>query len=98
MDPQLVQQLQDVHGLGTDQSHGIINTIVNFIKDKVPGASGMIDQALHGGSAATVPENDTTNTTVSTDTTASGGKEESFLEKVEDFAKSKLEGILPHGQ
>ena len=91
MDQQLVQQLQDVHGLNTEQSHGILNTIIQFIKDKVPGVSSMIEQALHGGSTPSVTGIDTTNTI------PSGVKEESTLEKIEDFAKSKLEGFLPHG-
>ncbi len=91
MDQQLVQQLQDNHGISADQSHSILNTIEQFIKDKVPMAAQYIEQALHGStSTATPAATDTTNT-------APPAHEESTLEKIEDFAKSKLEGILPGG-
>lgn len=91
MDQQLIQQLQDNHGITEEQSHGILNTIEQFIKDKVPMATQYIEQALHGGNstATPIPTNPTT--------TVPAGHEESTLEKIEDFAKSKLEGLLPGG-
>ena len=91
MDQQLVQKLQDDHGVAPEQSHDILNTIMQFIKDKVPAASGLIDQAFHGGSAPTIPTANDANPV------ATQGKEESTLEKIEDFAKSKLEGFLSKG-
>jgi hypothetical protein len=37
---QLLQKLQDEHGIDPEQGHGILNTVLQFIKDKVPMASG----------------------------------------------------------
>ena len=99
---ELIQKLQSVHGLSTEQSHGILNTIVTFIKEKFPMVGGAIDNLFQTDttSASTTPAN-------TQDTAASpvqdGGsfldKISDFIpgatgEKVEDFAKDKLGGLF----
>ena len=78
---ELIQKLQDVHGLSAEQSHGILETITGYIKEKVPMAAGMIDSLLHSatnsGGAVTTPS-----------------ANESTMQKIEDFAKGKLGGFL----
>jgi hypothetical protein len=97
---ELIDKLQADHGLSQEQSHGIVNTITNFIKEKFPMVGGAIDNLFHHeGSPTTV-----TGDTGSTDAPASKGG--SFLdkisdyipgstgEKIEDFAKDKLGGMF----
>lgn len=78
---ELIQKLQDMHGLSAEQSQGILGTITGYIKEKVPMAAGMIDNLLHSatnsGGAATPPSSN-----------------ESTIQKIEDFAKNKLGGFL----
>lgn len=40
---ELVQKLQDTHGLSAEQSHGVLNTVTDFIKEKFPMLSGAVD-------------------------------------------------------
>lgn len=78
---ELIQKLQDMHGLSAEQSHGILGTITGYIKEKVPMAAGMIDNLLNSATntAGAVPP---------------PGANESTMQKIEDFAKSKLGGLL----
>ena len=97
---ELINKLQAEHGLSEEQSHGIINTITNFIKEKFPMVAGAIDNLFHHDAAATTPAGDTGSTN---EPASKGG---SFLdkisdyipgamgEKVEDFAKDKLGGMF----
>lgn len=106
---ELIQKLQDEHGLSIEQSHGILDTITSFIKDKFPMAEGMIDNLFHHDA-----DNSNTANVQSTDGTASSSvagdssinKGGSFLDKisnvipgqagesVEQFAKDKLGGFF----
>lgn len=78
---ELIQKLQEEHGLSAEQSGGILSTITNFIKEKVPMAAGMIENMFPSGSTA-----NTTN--------AGSTNNESTLGKLEDLAKSKLGGMF----
>ncbi len=51
---ELIQKLQDSHGLTTDQSHGILGTVTSFIKEKFPMLGGAVDNmfAPQAGAAA----------------------------------------------
>lgn len=49
---ELIQKLQDQHGLSAEQSNGILNTVTNFIKEKVPMLSGTIDNMLSPNSTS----------------------------------------------
>lgn len=79
---ELIQKLQDAHGLTAEQSTGILGTISNFIKEKVPMAAGMLDNFFPQGNPGTNPDNST------------GNSNESTFGKMEDFAKDKLSGMF----
>jgi hypothetical protein len=96
---ELIQKLQTEHGLNPEQSHGILNTIKNFIKEKFPMMAGAVDNLF-----PQQPANPTTGDTGTTEGPASKGG--SFLdnisdyipgemgEKAEQFAKDKLGGMF----
>ena len=46
---ELIQKLQSIHGLSAEQSHGILNTITTFIKEKFPMVAGAIDNFFPPG-------------------------------------------------
>lgn len=74
---ELIQKLQEDHGLTAEQSHGILSTITNFIKEKVPMAAGMIDNFFpQGGNPGTTPDANSNNG--------------DMMSSLEDLAKSKL--------
>jgi hypothetical protein len=98
---ELIKKLQDLHGLSSEQSHGILNTIKEFIKEKFPMVGGAIDNIFNQASApTTTPAGDLG----STEPPAEKGG--SFLDKIsdfipgemgqkaEDFAKSKFGGKI----
>ena len=101
---ELIDKLQAEHGLSAEQSHGILGTVTNFIKEKFPMAEGMIDKLFHHESqTGTVPA-DTTDPSVAGDSSINKGgsfldKISDFIpgqtgEKVEEFAKDKLGGLF----
>ena len=86
---ELIQKLQNEHGLQPEQSHGILNTIKDFIKEKFPMMAGAVDNLFPAGSAAitttgTTPTGDTGNTEGSAE---KGG---SFLDKISDFVPGEM--------
>jgi hypothetical protein len=101
---ELIEKLQNNHGLSSEQSQGILNTIKDYIKEKFPMLGGAIDNLFESHSGTT--EN---TATPAGDTGTTGGpttKGGSFLdkisdfipgaegEKVEQFAKDKLGGLF----
>jgi hypothetical protein len=99
---ELINKLQNEHGLSAEQSHGILNTITNYIKEKFPMVAGAVDNLF---SQSPPPEG----TTAVGDTGSTEGpadKGGSFLdrisdfipgeagEKAEQFAKDKLGGMF----
>ena len=81
---ELLQKLEIEHGIDPAKGQNVINTITQHIKEKFPSVGGMLDTAL--GNQTTAPID---NTGVPTNTDS-----ESTLQKIEDFAKSKLGGIF----
>jgi hypothetical protein len=78
---ELIQKLQSLHGLSAEQAHGVLETVTGYIKEKVPMASGMLDNFLHptaGSSGDSSPL----------------GTKEGVVDKIEDFAKEKLGGFF----
>ena len=101
---ELIQRLQSVHGLSAEQSHGILNTITTFIKEKFPMVSGAIDNLFPTGATSSAsattpaPSQETAN-----DPVHDGGdfldKISDFIpgatgDKIEGFAKDKLGGLF----
>ena len=85
---ELVQKLQDTHGLTAEQSSGIIGTVTNFIKEKVPMLSGAIDNMLS-------PKTETAGATATEQNKGSNFMDKisdvipgQAGEKVEEFAKT----------
>lgn len=95
---ELIQKLQDLHGLSTDQSKGILTTISGYIKEKYPMVGGAIDNIFPPDGAATADGAATTDSASAED----GGlldKISDFVpgatgQKIEDFAKDKLGGFF----
>ena len=100
---ELLDKLKNVHGLSSEQSHGILNTIKEYIKEKFPMVGGAVDNLFppnNGAGTGTTTAGDlgTTDAPV-----AKGG---SFLDKISDFipgetgekaeqfAKDKLGGMF----
>jgi hypothetical protein len=98
---ELLDKLRNIHGLSTEQSHGILNTIKDYVKEKFPMVAGAIDNIFPAQPAVgTTPAGDTGTTA------APESKGGSFLdnisnyipgssgEKMEEFAKDKLGGLF----
>ncbi len=87
---QLKQMLQDQHGLTPEQSHGVLNTVIEFIKNKFPMASGIMDQ-LSGRTSTTQTQDPTSKVQEPTSTTPEPAKTGGgIIEEIEEFAKDKL--------
>jgi hypothetical protein len=100
---ELLDKLKNIHGLSTEQSHGILNTIKEYIKEKFPMVGGAIDNLFPDNN---VPAEGTTTTGDLGATDAPTAKGGSFLDKISDFipgetgekaeqfAKDKLGGMF----
>ena len=102
---ELIERLQNYHGLQPEQSHGILNTIKEFIKEKFPMMAGAVDNIFPAGNTAPgTAGNTSTGDTGNTEGPAQKGG--SFLDKIsdlvpgemgekaEEFAKDKLGGMF----
>jgi len=101
---ELIQKLQAVHGLSAEQSHGILNTITSFVKEKFPMVAGAIDNIFQSGTTPAAPG--TTPVDTQTASASSSSVDGNFLdkisdfipgstgEKIEEFAKDKLGGFF----
>jgi len=100
---ELLQKLQNVHGLSAEQSKGILNTIAEYIKEKFPMVGGAVDTIFQSG---TTPSGPGTTPADVQSTAANPGATNDFLdkisdfvpgatgEKIEEFAKEKLGGFF----
>lgn len=100
---ELIQKLQSLHGLSAEQSHGILNTIIGYIKEKFPMVAGAVDNLFQSGTTSSAPG--TTPADTQATVNASQGdsnvldKISDFIpgatgQKIEDFAKEKLGGFF----
>lgn len=89
---ELIQKLQSLHGLSAEQSRGILNTITGYIKEKFPMVSGAIDNLFQSGATTSTqgaaPDSGNVLDKISDFIPGATG------EKIEDFAKDKLEGFF----
>jgi hypothetical protein len=100
---ELLQKLQNVHGLSAEQSQGILTTITGYIKEKFPMVAGAIDNLFQSG---TTPSAGTTPADVQATTANLSKGNEDILDKISDFipgatsekieelAKEKLGGFF----
>ncbi len=101
---ELIKKLQDNHGLSAEQSHGILSTITNFVKEKFPMVGGAIDNIFQSGTTPSGPGTTPSdvNDTVADPVHDGGGfmdKISDFIpgatgENIEAFAKDKLGGLF----
>ena len=100
---ELIQKLQSIHGLSAEQSHGILNTITGYIKEKFPMVAGAVDNLFQSGTTpsapGTTPADAQSSTSVSPDSGSMLDKISDFVpgatgQKIEDFAKEKLGGFF----
>ncbi|MEO6288663.1 MAG: hypothetical protein ABIO76_02010 [Ginsengibacter sp.] len=101
---ELIKKLQSIHGLSAEQSHGILNTITGFIKEKFPMVGGAVDNLFQSGTTPSAPGTTPADTQENTTLPVHDGGD--FLdkisdyipgatgEKIEDFAKDKLGGLF----
>jgi hypothetical protein len=101
---ELIQKLQSVHGLSREQSHGILNTITGYIKERFPMVAGAVDNLFQSGTTPSAPG--TTPADVQATTANPAGNNSDLLdrisdfvpgatgEKIEEFAKEKLGGFF----
>ncbi|MEO6219725.1 MAG: hypothetical protein ABIO81_04805 [Ginsengibacter sp.] len=91
---ELIKKLQSVHGLSPEQSHGILNTITGFIKEKFPMVSGAIDNLFLSGTTPTAGVNPGEAQANITTPVHDGGD---FLDKISDYIPGatgeKIEGF-----
>jgi len=99
---ELLQKLQNIHGLSAEQSRGILNTITGYVKEKFPMVGGAIDNLFQSGTTPSAPGT----TPADAQANAVPGESGSLLdkisdfvpgatgEKIEEFAKEKLSGFF----
>ena len=101
---ELIQKLQSNHGLSAEESHKILSTIADYLKEKFPMVGGAIDNLFQSGTTpsgpGTTPED--VQSTVSdpiNDNSDLMDKISKFIpganeEKIEEFAKKNLSGLF----
>ena len=96
---ELIQKLQSLHGLSAEQSHGILNTITGYIKEKFPMVAGAVDNLFQSGTTPSAPGTTAADAQATVNASQGGGdvldKISDFIpgatgQKIEDFAKDKL--------
>ena len=83
----LLAKLEAQHGIDPTMGQGVLNTIVQHIKEKFPMVGGMLDSVMGGQQGSTTDPN-------SSIPTSNSGTGESTFQKLEDLAKGKLGGLL----
>lgn len=91
---ELVQKLQNVHGLSAEQSYGILNTITGYIKEKFPMVAGAVDNLFQSGMTPSAPGTTAADTQA---TTNASEDSDGLFDKISDFIPGatgqKTEGI-----
>jgi hypothetical protein len=100
---ELIQKLQSLHGLSAEQSHGILNTITGYIKEKFPMVAGAVDNLFQSGTTPSAPGSAPADAQATVNASQGGDdvldKISDFIpgatgQKIEDFAKEKLGGFF----
>src|SRR5665647_1218082 len=97
---ELIQKLQKAHGLSAEQSHGILNTITGYIKEKFPMVAGAVDNLFQSGTTPSGPG--TTPANVNSATQSSESAHDNISDfipgatggEIEDFGKDKSGGFF----
>lgn len=91
---ELLEKLEGQHGLQPEQGTGIINTIVQHIKDAYPMIGGLLGSALGGGQTGSFGSGQTGSLGNNTTTQQTNTGSETTLQKLEDLAKGHLGGMF----
>ena len=67
---ELIDKLKSEHGLTDEQSHGILSTVTNFIKEKFPMVEGMLGKLFHQDAPPAAATEDAPSATATTDETS----------------------------
>lgn len=84
---ELLEKLEGQHGISPELGKGVLNTIVEHIKEKFPMVGNMLNGVLGGQAGSATTDNSSNQTNAGT-----GG--ESTLQILEDLAKNKLGGMF----
>jgi hypothetical protein len=105
---ELIQKLQQVHGLSAEQSQKILGTIADYLKEKFPMVGGAIDNLFQSGTTpsgpGTTPED--VQSTVQDPLNNNSDlmdKVSQFIpganeENIQDFAKKNLSGLFGNNE
>jgi hypothetical protein len=101
---ELIQKLQSAHGLSAEESHKILGTIANYLKEKFPMVGGAIDNLFQSGTTPSGPGTTPADVQATVadpinDNSSLMDKISDFIpgatgEKIEDFAKKNLSGLF----
>ncbi len=101
---ELIQKLQSNHNLSAEESHKILGTIADYLKEKFPMVGGAIDNLFQSGTTPTGPGTtpEDVQATVAdpiNDNSDLMDKISQFIpgandENIEDFAKKNLIGLF----
>lgn len=101
---ELIQKLQSNHGLSAEESHKILSTIADYLKEKYPMVGGAIDNLFQSGTTpsgpGTTPEEVQSNVRNPINNNSDlMDKISEFIpgatgEKIEEFAKKNLSGFF----
>lgn len=101
---ELIQKLQSNHNLSAEESHKILGTIADYLKEKFPMVGGAIDNLFQSGTTPTGPGTtpEDVQATVAdpiNDNSDLMEKISQFIpgandENIEDFAKKNLSGLF----
>lgn len=96
---ELIQKLQNIHGLSAEQSHGILNTITGYIKEKFPMVAGAVDNLFQSGTTPSAPGTTPADVNAAQSDGSMLDKISDFIpgsagEKIEEFAKDKFSGLF----
>lgn len=101
---ELIQKLQSNHNLSAEESHKILGTIADYLKEKFPMVGGAIDNLFQSGTTPTGPGTtpEDVQATVAdpiNDNSDLMDKISQFIpgandENIEEFAKKNLSGLF----
>ncbi len=87
---ELIEKLQNNHGLSTEQSHGVLNTIKDFIKEKFPMIGSAVDNLFHPSTTGTDTGTET-DIAQAVSGTPVKNPEGDFMDRVSDLISGKPE-------
>lgn len=99
---ELIQKLQDMHGISAEQARGVLSTITGYVKEKFPMVGGAIDNIFPASSAPSTAGSAPTDAPATEATAGEGSIMDKISEmipggegeKIGEFAKDELGGFF----